>query len=251
MAALISCVVMSAQDVKVKSKVELKGGKGEIVGYAEKQDDGGYVVETESGDVFYYSVSEIKKITQLEAKEEKVKEEKVKIVEEKPTYDFSGDRSKTKGYMGIVEAGIGLNCYNSYKIEGLSESNNYSEVVFEPSVVLINGYRFSPHFFAGLGIGFNNTLENFSLPLFLHLRTEFSKKKNSPYLALSGGVTLPYEYEMGGFCELNFGLRSHLSKHGSMWYGLSVGFVSEYSRYDTITYDDTSELLSFKIAYSF
>ena len=43
-AALISCVVMSAQDVKVKSKVELKGGKGEIVGYAEKQDDGGYVV---------------------------------------------------------------------------------------------------------------------------------------------------------------------------------------------------------------
>ena len=263
-AALISCVVMSAQDVKVKSKVELKGGKGEIVGYAEKQDDGGYVVETESGDVFYYSVSEIKKITQLEAKEEKVKEEKVKIVEEKPTYDFSGDRSKTKGYMGIVEAGIGLNCYNSDEIEGVSVVNNYSEVVFEPSVVLINGYRFSPHFFAGLGIGFNNTLENFSLPLFLHLRTEFSKKKNSPYLALSGGVTLPYEYEMGGFGELNFGLRSHLSKHGSMWYGLSVGFVSEYSSYtytnwddygnsyDTInSYDDTSVLLSFKIAYSF
>ena len=239
-AALASCLVMSAQDVKVKSRVELKGGKADVVGYAELQADGGYVVETESGDVFYYSAAEIKKVTQLEA--EKVSDSKVKIEKAKISYDFSSDRSKNRGYMGIIEAGIGLNSYQCG-----SQDYNYGEITMETSVVFINGYRFSPHFYAGVGIGFNNTFNDFSLPLFLHLRSEFTKKRTSPYVALSGGVTIPYSNDTGIFLEGAFGFRTHLKKHGSIWYGLSAGCVSESWE----DYYSNAVLMCFKLAYSF
>lgn len=238
-AVLASCLVMSAQDAKVKSRIELKGGKADVVGYAQLQDDGGYVVETESGDVFYYSASEIKKITDLEAT--KSKEEKVKASKRAP-YDFGNDRSKKKGYMGIVEAGIGLNSYNW----GYSENGDYHETSYidpELSLSIINGYRFSPHFYAGVGIGFNNTVNDFSLPLFLHLRSEFTKRRTSPYIALSGGVVL----NGGAFLEGALGLRTHLKKHGSLFYGLSVGYVGD----DEEDYWFSAILTCFKLAYSF
>lgn len=224
-AALASCLVMSAQDVKVKSRVELKGGKADVVGYAELQSDGGYVVETESGDVFYYSPAEIKKVTQLEV--DRVETVKVKKA--------NGDRSKTKGYMGIVEAGLGY-----YKVDGYDGFSMISTNEIGGSLSVINGYRFSPHFYVGLGIGFDADLySGADFPVFLHLRTEFTKKRISPYLALSGGFT---SIEAAYYLEGAFGLRSHCKKHGSMWYGLTASIIDKYYFVSAI---------KFKIAYSF
>lgn len=215
-AALASCMVMSAQDVKVKSKVELKGGKADVTGYAELQSDGGYVVETESGDVFYYSASEIKRVTPLEVKEAVPVKEKVT----KALPDVSGDRSKTKGYMGIVEAGIGTS-------SGIS---------------LINGIRFSQHFYMGLGVGVSYDplfYECIFAPVYLNFRTEFTKKKVSPYFAANLGVAYDVccEY-ISAVAEGSFGLRAYCRKHGSMWYGISGGWSG-------------APTIGLKIAYSF
>lgn len=246
-AALASCLVMSAQDLKMKSRLELKGGKADVVGYAELQSDGGYVVETESGDIFYYSASEIKKITPLEA-------DGAERVKTKKTH---ADRSKTKGYMGIIEAGVGLS--NSYGYTLSRDDNNIAGYDADEyygaggSVSIINGYRFSPHFYMGLGAGWEVDLDNvISFPIYLHMRTEFTKKKVSPYIALSGGYVLPYLYSGGYFLEGALGLRAHCKRHGSMWYGLTASYLvdlpipGEY-------YGDYMEAIAikFKIAYSF
>lgn len=233
--ALASCLVMSAQDVKQKSKIEFKGGKADVVGYAELQDDGGYVVETESGDIFYYSAAEIKKVTRLEAE----KDSKNKAEKDSKNIGYN---SKNRGYMGIIEAGIGMNGY----VYG-NESNNGMSTGAEMSFTFINGYRFSPHFYAGVGVGCNNTFADFSLPLFLHLRSDFTKKKTSPYAALSAGITIPWSNDMGAFIEGSFGFRTRFNNHGSMWYGLSVGLLRETAG----SYYSNSTLLCFKVAYSF
>ena len=238
-AALASCLVMSAQDLKMKSRLELKGGKADVVGYAELQSDGGYVVETESGDIFYYSASEIKKITPLEA-------DGAERVKTKTTH---ADRSKTKGYMGIIEAGIGLSesySYSTYVSDDNYDGDDYSGA--GGSVSIINGYRFSPHFYMGLGAGLEFDMDNvFSFPIYFHLRTEFTKKKVSPYIALSGGYVLPYLHEGGYFLEGAFGLRAHCKGHGSMWYGLTASSLSESGSGDYME----AIAIKFKVAYSF
>lgn len=214
-AALASCLVMSAQDVKVKSRVELKGGKAAVTGYAELQADGGYVVETESGDIFYYSASEIKKVTVLEENAG----QNVKVKKTKTLPDVSSDRSKTRGYMGILEAGLGL----------------------PTGITMTNGFRFSQHFYLGVGMGLNvDALEEIiAIPLYLHLRTEFTKRKVAPYFAVSLGTTYDIDEEIGPYLEGAFGIRTYCKKHGSMWFGLAGG----YNLY--------MPALSLKIAYSF
>lgn len=243
-AALASCLVMSAQDVKVKSRVELKGGKADVVGYAELQSDGGYVVETESGDVFYYSPAEIKKVTQLEV--DRVETVKVKKA--------NGDRSKTKGYMGIVEAGLGYyKVDTNFSVLGADPYSD-SEGAIGGSLSVINGYRFSPHFYVGLGIGFDvDYYRGIDFPVFLHLRTEFTKKRISPYLAFSGGFLIPFNYDSGFYLEGAFGIRSHCKKHGSMWYGLTASILQgSYSYNDGYEHgNDSVSAIKFKIAYSF
>lgn len=257
-AALVSCVVMSAQDVKVKSRVELKGGKADVVGYAAQQDDGGYIVETDAGDVFYYSAAEIKKVTPLESKPAKVKEEKVKETKVKEikvkepkvkepktlSYDYSGDRSKTKGYMGIIEAGLGMDSYSYYHYY---DNHSYDEIELGISLSMINGYRFSRHFYVGAGVGIDNIVTGMIIPMFLHLRAETSKKKVSPYIGLSGGLALATYGGVGPYLDASFGLRSDLKKHGSMWYGISVtgSSINEGQAMDT---NITAKI---KIAYSF
>lgn len=244
--AMTAAMVMSAQTAKVLSKVELKGG-ADVIGYAELQSDGGYVVETESGDVFYYSAAEIKSVTLLD--NSGMSNEKVKVKSQ--ILINSKDRSKSKGYMGIVEVGLGFGSstyteggYNTY----YDDYGEYYEEYYENyyayeslaiSLSIINGYRFSPHFYLGVGLGISVGAD-ISLPVFLHLRSEFTKKRFAPYVALSAGYDPLWEGVMG---DLSLGLRVHCKGHGSMWYGLTYGGVSD-------GYNNISNF-KFSIAYSF
>ena len=102
--------MLNAQENKVKSIVELNGTKDSLFGYVSQYPDGSYLVETDAADIFYYSASEVKRVSAIPL--------------------------KSKGYMGLVEAGVG-----------------------EPmSISVVNGYRFSPSFFLGLGIGYGRHL---------------------------------------------------------------------------------------------
>lgn len=63
-----------------------------------------------------------------------------------------------------------------------------------PSITIINGYQFSPHLFAGAGIGFEHY--NWSvMPLFGEFRYVHFPGKFSPLLSVKMGYSFPLEQE--------------------------------------------------------
>ena len=202
--------MLNAQEKKVKSLVELNGTKDSLFGYVSQYPDGSYLVETDAADIFYYSASEVKRVSAIPL--------------------------KSKGYMGLVEAGVG------YPGQLIS---------------IINGYRFSPNSFLGIGVGGGSSTEYFAssliFPFFLQARTEFTKgrvKKTAPYLAFNLGcsyvVREVYSYIVVEddkleapflpMADITFGFRSYCRNHGALWYGITAGFPS---------------LAGLKLAYSF
>lgn len=205
--------MLNAQDKKVKSLVELNGTKDSLFGYVSQYPDGSYLVETDAADIFYYSASEVKRVSAIPL--------------------------KSKGYMGLVEAEVG---YPSY------------------SISVVNGYRFSPMFFLGLGVGYRELYDysgfDSCIPIFLQARTELSRRirKVAPYIAFNIGVAhIEYSYydhhyqswmrnSVGDpMVDFTFGLRSDCRKHGAMWYGICFGALL----------DPDAMYLTFKLAYSF
>ena len=78
---LVSCLVLNAQENKVKSIVQLNGSKDYLYGYVSQYPDGSYLVETDAADIFWFSASEVKRVSAIPL--------------------------KSKGYMGLVEAEVG------------------------------------------------------------------------------------------------------------------------------------------------
>ncbi|MCQ2075014.1 MAG: hypothetical protein MJY77_07515 [Bacteroidaceae bacterium] len=74
MTALIS-ISLSAQETKSLSTVILNNGMS-ISGYVESQPDGSYKVTSESGDVFYYSFSDVKSVKKPSAQNQHIAKNK-------------------------------------------------------------------------------------------------------------------------------------------------------------------------------
>lgn len=222
--ALVSCIVMSAQDVKVKSKVELKNGN-EVVGYITEQSDGSYLVETEAGDMFFYSASEIKKIVEIE----NMKVKTVKLTD-KPQIDY-----RSKGYMGMVSGLFGTNT-------GIS---------------IINGYRFSPHFFLGVetGVGYATLAEIIQTPkVNLYLMSEFSKKRVAMFADLSCGLYFDLDSEAASpQATVTLGVRNRFKRNPNlaMWWGLNLGMLSYVYYWEDYYEEGFIPAVSLKIAFSF
>ena len=93
--ALCAATVSAQEQKKVKETVTLNDGTV-ILGYVAKQSDGSYLIENESGDMFYYTAAEIKEVKKCMA-----------------------EYGKEKGYMGMVNilAGcpFGLTVINGYR----------------------------------------------------------------------------------------------------------------------------------------
>lgn len=198
---------MQAQNQKVKQKVQLKDGT-EIIGYVAPQADGSYVIQNEAGDMFFYTGAEIKKIVEIEEAKVKTIEKKDKSVNSKePVSATSGKEYKKKGYMGIVSGHIGSAL----------------------SVSIINGYRFSPHFYLGIetGVGFDILLETPQVPsINLYLMSEFSKKRVAMFADLSGGIYYDiWEGAVNPQAALTLGVRNRFRKNPNhaMWWGLNFG----------------------------
>ena len=207
-ACLLCAVVMSAQTTKIKNQVILTNGT-EIIGYVAPQPDGSYVVETEAGDMFYYSGSEIKKIIVL--RENKVK---VETVKDSKTSNNLPLEYKSKGYMGIVGTTLGTT-------QGVS---------------ILNGYRFSPHFYLGFETGIK-ALYSFDeepvIPLNLYFMSEFSKKRVAMFADLRAGMLCGFlgrsTYGFEG--SLTLGVRNRFRKNPNkaMWYGINWGYPTGIS----------------------
>ncbi|MBE6231542.1 MAG: hypothetical protein E7117_04145 [Bacteroidales bacterium] len=226
-ACVLCALVVSAQEQKVKQKVHLKDGT-EIIGYVALQPDGSYVVQNESGDMFYYTAPEIKKIIEIE--DVKVKTVKLKEKNETvPVVEYKG-----KGYMGMVGLALGI-----------------SEVI-----TMVNGYRFSPHFYLGFeaGIGYNTMAYGVGIPLNLYLMSEFSKKRVAMFASLSGGCFFSISNEVAApQAMITLGVRTRMRKNPNlaMWYGLQGGVSQHYDDdgYTYFTY--MAPEVALKLAFSF
>lgn len=208
---LASCLMLNAQEDKVKSIVQLNGSKDYLYGYVSQYPDGSYLVETDAADIFCFSASEVKRVSAIPL--------------------------KSKGYMGLVEAEVGFP---------------------SGSISVVNGYRFSPMFFLGLGVGYKAIGDvGKCIPIFLQARTELSRRirKVAPYMAFNIGVAHINDYSYydhysqsrvedsvsDPMVDFTFGLRSDCRKHGAMWYGICFGALL----------DPDAMYLTFKLAYSF
>ena len=90
--------------------------------------------------------------------------------------------AQEKGYYGLLEASGGY----IYKYVPGSETAPQD---FMLGVSYVNGYRFSPHFAMGLGVGVNYyfDFEQFSAPVYLHLTADILKRDITPYVSLNLG----------------------------------------------------------------
>jgi sRNA-binding regulator protein Hfq len=136
-------------------------------------------VQTREGNIFVYKMDEVEKIS----KELMQQNTKIQTNSQKQTIDYSAF-NKPKGYLGLLEfgGGIGFGTWGANRI----------------SLTMLNGYRAVPQFAIGFGIGLQlffyeyydgylKKITEATLPIFLHLRSDFLARKVSPFIAFNIG----------------------------------------------------------------
>ena len=110
--------------------------------------------------------------------------------------------AQEKGYYGLLEASGGY----IYKYVPGSETAPHD---FMLGVSYVNGYRFSPHFAMGLGVGVNYyfDFEQFSAPVYLHLTADLLKRDITPYISLNIGNN----FQLNGG-KYNYGIYDGMSE---------------------------------------
>lgn len=206
-ACILCAVSLSAQDQKkVKETVTLNDGT-EISGYVAKQSDGSYLIENESGDMFYYTAAEIKEVKK-----------------------FMAEYGKEKGYMGMVNVLLGSPM-------GVSIINGYR---FSPQIYLgletgLNATSLPYAIWDIYG-------ETMHIPLNVYFQYVFSKKQKSMFIDTSIGMNiLPLvdddyyngdmrcrDFPVGANFAVTFGIKNTIRQNQklSMWYGLQAGLSS-------------------------
>ena len=110
--------------------------------------------------------------------------------------------AQEKGYYGLLEASGGY----IYKYVPGSETAPQD---FMLGVSYVNGYRFSPHFAMGLGVGVNYyfDFQQFSAPVYLHLTADLLKRDITPYISLNIGNN----FQLNGG-KYNYGIYDGMSE---------------------------------------
>lgn len=202
---LFCAIMLSAQTDKTKCKIELKDGSV-LIGYVAQQSDGSYVVESESGDIFYYTANEIRRIIELG-------KDNVQIERSQSGMLYVG--KKEKKYHGMVSGGVGI-----------SNDPWGGEKELIISAHYIFSYRFSPSFSLGLGVGVEyDDTRFFSIPVYANVLYKFSNKRVSPYISLGFGGQLPIEdLIFGPFLDATIGLSFKNESGKPLGVGLSIGY---------------------------
>jgi hypothetical protein len=176
------CVIgftLSANAQNLTDVVYLKNGsiiKGVIV---EQIPNESLKIETRDGNIFFYKMSEIEKLTRETVNNKATNRRNSDYVQSK--------FNKPQGYLGILEIGGGLGVGN-WAADRISLN-------------IINGYRFMPQFAIGLGVGLETFMytvpdwdygkySDIVIPVFLHLRSDFIDGKVSPYAAFNIGYNI-------------------------------------------------------------
>lgn len=191
---LLFAIAVNAQN-NYQEVVYLKNGsviRGTIIEFV----PGASIKIKSAGNVFFYKIEEIEKIT--------------REIPEKGSGGTTGDYGfKPKGFGASYEMGL-----ISFPASDFTAF----------SMVLINGYRFSPHFFMGLGLGAEVASGFVSVPAYLDFRAYFLKSRVTPYFDLGAGYNMWSVGKLyhGFMISPAFGVRLALTQKVGM--GLNLGY---------------------------
>lgn len=203
---LISWVVVFSQDTTV-DKVTLKTGEVYIGEIILKNNDIVMLKDTE-GTRFQFPISEIKSI-------------------EKVT---SADIIKnTKTGIPVSDSGLGNVCGLLELSGGLGSAKNKFSSMPNGQASLSFGSRMlqSKVLFIGGGVGYFSVFESQSseiisfVPLYMRLKSNFSKKKTSPYILFDAGYSfaLTSGYEGGLYSKVGLGVQHNATAKTSIYWG--------------------------------
>lgn len=225
---LLCCFLASAQQ-NMEDVLYLKSGKV-VRGIILEQNNNGVKILVLGRYKFIYATSEIDKMTKEPSTSNYTYTKTstrptVAPVEQKPV--------SPSGYYGLIELGYGMQVGDK----------GYDIGKFN----FINGYRFSPHFSAGIGVGlryyaydvfeenffgYSDLIETGGIPVFLDLRAHFSKGNVSPYLVLNAGFTFDSQmFEPNLMISPGAGVKIKVSRKSSFLVGISYD-IQEYTLYD-------------------
>lgn len=205
-------------------------------------------IQTRDGNILSYTMGEIERLTKERGRR------RSPVARERRSFN------NPRGYMGMVEVGggIGVGDFPATRI----------------SASMINGYRFSPHFAVGVGVGIevylktwrlynggnNDIYENggdFSVPVFLHLRSDFLKGSWSPFVSCNIGYDIPLKgYYNGPMFDSSAGIGFNIGSEHRMTVGfgyalnqVKYAFGDQYQGY--VSGKDVSDSFKLKIGFSF
>ncbi len=206
-----------------------------VTGQILEESNNSIKIKTVDGDIFIYRTNEVSRIEGGELSESETLQKMKKNV---------GNYGKFKGYRSFVDVTTAY-------------SPNADNV--RVGVTYIGGYNFGSCFFAGVGVGFAadaiQTVEEFRIPISLHLRSAFLKgRKVSPFLAISGGyeVSLTDYYSNCGFIEPTVGAEIRTRKKTAFSVGLTIPvMLDRTSRFGWSYYTSTDVYVGVKLGVSF
>jgi hypothetical protein len=244
LAALFVIVMMlpaTALAQSYEDVVHLKNGsviRGIIV---EQVPNESLKIETRDGNLFVYQMGEVEKMTK-----------EMTAFRSPRTSRFTGKRitrvsefNKPQGYFGIVEVGggLGLGVYPG-------------QYAF---FSMINGYRFFPQLAIGIGVSaemffcswqdysrygdiFTAADSELSMPIFLHLRSDFIDGKVTPYIVVNAGynISLIGGFTSGMMLDPSFGVSFNVGQKNRMMIGVgyAMSWIKDYYYHSSSSYDE-------------
>ncbi len=175
-------------------------------------------IQTADRNVFVFRIEEVEKIA---------KEAAPKSTGSGGKPGLAAEDLKQKGYSLIAQMNVGV---------------GYNDFVDKSSVGghVINGYQFSPNFFAGVGVGFDHHFSGAAfLPLFADLRVNFLKTTVTPFVDVAAGWTfgLAPEKDVGGvLANPSFGVKFFVSPKVALQFSVGYRYQEGTNTYETYTY---------------
>ena len=210
MAMVLAGVAMHAQEPQV---LVLKDGtviKGEV----EKLPDGGARVTNEYGDIFEYTAEEVSYAGEELSEKQMKKQRKAAAL----TRDYA---APMKGYKLFLDTGLAAGVISYYHTYNSSNGSSNYVSEFAPLVMLnvINGYSFSQYLYVGGGVGINLVY----IPVYAHVRSSFLKKRVSPFVSASAGVSIGIieSAYTGLYLDGGFGICVKKKRKGEVWISLN------------------------------
>lgn len=262
----ISSVVSFAQQASEEVVIKLKANNLEVRGYIIEDVKGNHItIKTVEGDVFSYRVDEIARIynpnAALQKEMAKAKEKQDKELAKQAEKQARIDRREAmklgnfKGYRGMVEVSFA---------NGYGSNEDYSCVLSEWQLSIINGYNFGPHLFLGLGVGVETTYfttydyddlwDETHFPVFLKLRYAFGENRRiAPYLSLNAGYSISISNTIGCYTigPEEYGIYDYLTNASGFYAEPSIGLEIRTKQKNAIYFAATASILMRKEKNSF